>query len=367
MVTPSYYPITGGAETLIRNLSIKLNQKGIHTDIMTFNMTKKWNPHWQARIDEIDGITVYRVPGLNWYPLTHSDRTTQGINLIPGPFRNHLKGYDIIHFHVGDLTFPFFSLTTKKPKITHFHGPLDFYQKSFTSRQILKNMADIYVAISRDMQQDLKELGVPEDKIRYIPNGVDSEIFHPTGTKEKNLILFVGRVTFDKGLHVLLDALPYVRTKTEMVIIGPPEYDVDYFQRIQNQIAKENKRGIHKITYLGEQEQNVVVKWCQKASIFVLPSFREACGIAILEALSCETAVVASNIEGIREVVIDGENGLLVPTNSPIKLASSIQSLLDNESLRTKFGIEGRKFVRANFSYDSSIQKFRRIYQDLLR
>jgi glycosyltransferase involved in cell wall biosynthesis len=365
MVTPSYYPITGGAETLIRNLSIKLSQSGIHTDVMTFNMNQKWRPSWQARIDEIDGITVYRVPGLNWSPLVHSDRTTLGINLIPGRFRSYLEKYDVIHFHVGDLTFPLFSLSVGKPKLAHFHGPLDFYKKSFLSRQILKNVANLYVAISREMYQDLLELGVSENKISYVPNGVDSEIFHPAGNKEKNLILFVGRITFDKGLHVLLESLSHIRTPIEIVIIGPHEWDVDYFRKIQDKIAKENRRGIHKITYLGEQEQNVVVKWCQKASIFVLPSFREACGIAILEALSCETPVVATNIEGIREVVMDGKNGLLVPTNDPVKLASSMQYLLDNETLRTKFGQEGRKFVKTNFSYDSAIEKLRQIYEEL--
>ena len=366
MVTPSYYPITGGAETLIRNLSIKLNHAGIQNDIMTFNMNQKWKPHWQARTDEINGLTVYRIPGLNWLPLVHSDRTTLGINLIPGRFRHYLRGYDVIHFHVGDLTFPFFSLPVAKPKIAHFHGPLDFYKKSFPSRQILKKMTNLYVVISREMQQHLLELGVSENKIRYVPNGVDSEVFHPAGNKEKNLILFVGRITFDKGLHVFVESLSHIRTKTEIVIIGPSEWDIDYFQKLQDQIARENRRGIHKITYLGEQEQNVIVKWCQKASIFVLPSFREACGIAILEALSCETPVVATNIEGIREVVVDGKTGLLVPTNDPAKLASSIQYLLDNEDVRTKFGRDGRKFVMANFSYDSAVEKLRRIYEDLL-
>jgi glycosyltransferase involved in cell wall biosynthesis len=365
MVTPSYYPITGGAETLIRNLSIKLNKSGVQADILTFNMNKKWKPKLQSKIEYLDGITVYKIPGLNWLPIVHSDRLTLGVNLIPHKFRNIMEAYDVIHFHVGDLSIPVFSLKIGKPKIAHFHGPLDFYKRSYPSRKILLRMANLYVSISCEMHQALIDLGVPENNVKYIPNGVDSNTFKPAGDKQKNLLLFVGRITSDKGLHVLLKSLYNIKTKIELVIIGPSQWDTNYFQKIQDQIRKENKRGVHKITYLGEQRQSVIVEWCQKASLFVLPSFKEACGIAILEALACETAVVATNIEGIREVVFDGVNGLLVPTNDSIKLASSIQYLLDNEIVRNKFGQEGRKLVKANFSYDSAIKQFHQVYKEL--
>ncbi|MEA2066094.1 MAG: hypothetical protein U9O65_03200, partial [Thermotogota bacterium] len=132
MVTPSYYPIKGGAEAVIRNLSIKLNKIGVQTDIMTFNMNRKWNPSWQAKTEKIDDINVFKIPALNWFPMVHSDRITLGINLIPGRFRKYLKNYDVIHFHCAELTFPLFSYTVKKPKIVHLHGfSTDFYKRYF--------------------------------------------------------------------------------------------------------------------------------------------------------------------------------------------------------------------------------------------
>jgi glycosyltransferase involved in cell wall biosynthesis len=365
MVTPSYYPITGGAETLIRNLSIKLDNSGIHTDILTFNMLKKWEPQLESKREKLDNLTIYKIPGFNWFPTVHSDRITFGINLIPLKFRKIFNEYDIIHFHVGDLSLPFFSLDMQKPKIAHFHGPLDFYKKSYPSRKILLNMATIYVSISHEMYQALIDIGVPQNKIRYVPNGVDCNVFTPSGDKQKNLVLFVGRITSDKGLHILLKSLNTLKTKIELVIIGPPQWDTDYFKEIQNQIQKENTRGFHKITYLGWQPQNVIVEWCQKASLFVLPSFKEACGIAVLEALACETAVVATDIEGIREVVFNGVNGLLVPTNDSVKLTFAMQYLLDNESVLNKFGKEGRKIVKTSFSYDSAIKEFHQIYKEM--
>lgn len=365
MVTPSYYPIKGGAETLIRTFSIKLNQAGVHTDVMTFNMDKKWEPRWQSKTEEIDGCTVYKIPALNWFPLPHSDRITLGINLIPGRFRCHMERYDIIHFHVGDFTFPVFSLTTAKPKIVQLHGPLEFYRRYFLNRLVLKNIADTYIAISRSMHRDLIDLGVQPDRIRYLPNAVDTTVFRPDGNRTENLILFVGRITYEKGLHVLLKSLGSLKTKTHVVIIGPPDWDTGYFQEIQSEINNENRRGFHKITYLGTQEQDSVVKWCQKASVLVLPSFKEASSLAILEALSCGTPIVATNIDGIREVVNEGKDGILVPMNNSLQLASAIQYLLDNDTVRTNFGREARLSVEEHFSFDSAIRNLCRIYREL--
>ena len=365
MVTPSYCPIKGGAETVVRNLAIKLNQMGIRTDVMTFNMDRKWNPHWQTRMEKIDGINIYRIAALNWYPLEHSDKITLGINLIPGRFRNYLCEYDVVHFHVGDLSFPFFSLTVGKSKIAHFHGPLGFYKRYFLSKLILKKMAGTYIAISRNMYKELTDLGVKTNRIKYLPNAVDTNVFRPSGKKDDNLVLFIGRITFDKGVHVLLESLRYLKTKIHLVIIGTPAWDIEYFHEIQNQIARENRKNFHRIDYLGAQEQDCIVKWCQQASVFVLPSFKEAFPITILEALSCGTAVVATNVGGINEAVANGKDGIVVSTNNSLQLASAIQYLLDNENVRTSFGQEGRRLVTEHFSYDEAIKQLCRIYEEL--
>jgi len=367
MVTSSYYPIKGGAETVIRNLSIKLNEAGIQTDIMTFNMNQKWKPLWQARKEKIDGINVFRIPALNWLPMKHSDRITLGINLIPGRFRSQLKKYDIIHFHGEDLTFPLFSYAIKKPKIFHSHGfSLDFYKRYFLSKLILKNIADLYISISQQIRTDLIKLGIPENKIRYVPNAVDAGTFHPSGNKKDNLVLFVGRITFSKGLHVLLESLHYLKESIHLVIIGPSGWDTEYFHKILVQIGEENKKGVHKITYLGAMEQNDIIKWYQKASIFVLPSFREAFSVANLEAMLCETPVVATHVGGVPEIVKNGENGILIPPNNAVKLAEAIQYLLENESVRAKFGRQGREWVVKHFSLEAVVEKLCEIYKEII-
>ena len=367
MITPSYYPVKGGAETVVRNLSTELNKVGVQVDVMTFNMDQKWHPSWQAKIEKIDGINTIKIPALNWFPMAHSDRFTLDINLIPGKFRNRLKEYDLIHFHGKDLTFPLYSYKVKKPKIFQSHGfSLDFYKRYFISRLIFKNIADLYIPISKNMQRELIEIGIPENRIRLLPNGIDAKIFHPSEKKIDNMVLFVGRITYTKGLHILLESLRYLKEKIHLVVIGPSDWDIKYFREIVELMENENKKGIHEITYLGAQEQTNIIKWYQKAAVFVLPSFIEAVGVVNLEALACETPAIATNIGGIPEVIQHGKNGLLVPPNNAIKLAEAIQYLLDNEDVRVRFGREGRKSVVENFSYGVICKKLCKIYEEML-
>jgi glycosyltransferase involved in cell wall biosynthesis len=366
MVTPGYYPVKGGTETVVRNLSILLNKSGVHTDVMAFNMNRKWNPKWSGKIEKIDGITVFKISGLDYLPITHSPRITLGVNLIPGRFAHILKKYDIIHFHEADFSFPLFSFHIKKPKILHIHGNIDILKRDYIRRFMLKHIADLYIAISEQMRKDLTDLGIPKEKTAYLPNGIDVKKFCPSKEKEDNQLLFVGRITPGKGLHVLLKSLRYLKESTYLVIVGPSDWNLQYYQNALSTLKKINSEGKHKITYLGALDQAKIIELYQKASIFVLPSFSEGFPVTILEALSCETPVVATPVGGIPEVVRNYENGFLVPPNNPPKLAEAIQYLIDNKDIRTRMGREGRKWVTTNFSLDVITKKLCDIYQNIL-
>ena len=367
MATPGFYPIKGGTETMVRNISLELNRMDVHVDIMTFNMDRKWNPKWRGQTEEIDGITVYRIPALNWLPIQHSPRITLGVNLVPGRFTNLLKQYDIIHFHEEDFSFPLFSLLVSKPKILHFHGlHVGFYKRYHLSRIALKHLADLYISISRQMELDLAELGVPRSRIGYLPNAVNVNLFRPKGEKEDNLILYIGRITFNKGVHVLLESLCSVTKSVHLVIIGPMDCSPMHHHHILKLIERENQKGKHRITYLGGLPHEEVIDWYQKAAIFILPSFMEAFPVVLLEALSCETPVIATPVGGVPEVVRDSENGILVPANNPQKLAEAIEHLLNNREVRIRLGMKGREWVMKNFSSDVFLKKLCKIYEKVI-
>ena len=367
MVTPSYYPIKGGAETIIHDLSAKLNEIGISTHILTFNMDRKWNPRWQGKIERDDKITVYKIPALNWLPMEHSNRITLGINLIPGRFKKIVKNYDLMHFHGGDLTFPLFSCMIRKPKLFHFHGlSWEFCRRNPMSKLILKNIAHLYICLTNHMKKGIIKLGMPEEKIRILPNGVDAEFFYPAGKKEENLVLFVGRICPEKGVHILLESLAYVKTPIKLIIIGPPEWNLTYFNFLMKLIKRENNRGKHKVLYLGAKDKEEIVEWYRKASIFVLPSYREGFGVVILEALACETPVIATNVDGIPEILHDNTCGILVPPGTPQGLARAIQFLLDNKDIRVKLGRQGRTIIQKRFSLNIVVSRVCKIYSEVL-
>jgi len=366
MVAPCYYPVKGGTEITVRNLAIALNKNGVHVDVMAFNVNQIRIPKWQGKTEKIDEITVYRIPALSLFQIVQSVKITAGVNFLPGRFIHILKDYDIIHFHEIDMSFPFFSYLVKKPKIIHLHGiDYNFLKKHFISRFLFKHLVHIYISISKRMEKELTKLGIPKDKIVYVPNCVDTNLFKPQARKEDNMLLFVGRISKGKGLHILIKSLRYVREPVRLIIIGPTDWDTVYYQNILNLIERENRKGKHEIKYLGALEPSELIEWYQKASIFILPSFGEGFPVTVLEALACETPVIATPVGGIPEIVENNVTGLLIQQNSPIELAKAIQYLLTNPDMRLKMGYEGRKRVMQQYSLNVTVKKLCNIYRQL--
>lgn len=335
---------------------------------MTFNMNSKWNARWCWEIQKIDGFTVYKVPGLNWLLIEHSFRNTQGINLIPARFWHVAKKYDLLHFHELELSFPAFSLFVKKPKILHLHGfNPDILERNVIGKTIFKRVADLYIAITKQMEEDLIKVGIPENKITYLPNAINTNFFRPVKNKQSNLVLFIGRITYGKGVHILIRALNYLRTPICLVIIGPMDNDHDYCQKLLNVIQKENSKNKHKIMYLGPLDQKDILKWYQRASILILPSFWEAFPVVILEALACETAVIATSVGGVQDIIKNKETGILVKPGNSFQLANTIQYLLDNDDIRRKIASKGREQVINQYSLEVVSRKLCDIYSQLLK
>lgn len=375
MITPYFHPVLGGVETVVENLSTRLNEIGIPTDIMTFNFAAgyPYNAAWRRTKESIKGrADVIRVPALNILPnRLHSPLVTSRINLIPMRFRALLQNYDIMHFHNDvDLSFPLFSLNVRKYKVFHCHVldvTYDSYRRNPITRFVLRNAACIYITLSKLFADYLVTLGISESKIRILPNGIDTDKFRPSDQpKDRNLLLFVGRLEQKKGLPVLLESLKHLQKNVRLAIVGPT-MNMKYFRDIEDVIQKINRKTAHEVTYLGALDENEKLKWYQKASVFLCPSVSESFPMVNIEALSCGTPVVASDVGAISEVVRDHENGILVPPRRPDKLAEAIQYLLDNEKERRMYGSRGREWILQQFSSEVVVEKLLKIYKELPR
>ncbi len=371
LVSPSYEPIVGGTETFVLQLATALNAFGVHADVMTFNMDRKWKPIWR-KLSSHKNFTVYKVSALAnpiGFFAINPLRLILGINVFPKlDFKKLLNNYDVIHFcDEVDLTFPFFSAFTKKPKIMHSLTPMAFeaIRRNFFQRNIYKRIAQLYIPCPFQIASYV-EMGIPQSKILEMTSvGVNVDIFRPDESKRlDSLVLFVGRLQKLKGVHILLQALPYLKTSVHAVIIGPfDQNDPGYSESLKKTAESINAQGKHRVDLLGRKDEKELVPWYQKATLLVAPHLDQICGgLTTLEALSCATPVIATG----NEVVKDNVNGLLIPPYDADKLASSISELLENKEFRRKLGIEGRRIIEEQYSWGRIVKDLVEVYEKLL-
>ena len=376
VVTPSYFPIIGGSETLIRTLVTKLNVSGIHTDIMAFNMNKKWNPVLRKDVEHSENFTVFKVAAFNplpFFPVNPLYNLLR-INVIPSlSFKREFREYDIIHFlGEADLSMPLLSLSVIKPKIMHcvgVPGLEEQFKKHLTMKKLFvrlfQRLANLYAVFSPDEKRALLNLGISSNRIITLRYGIDTDLFRPDENKRlSNLILFVGRIDTVKGLHVLLESLQYVKPKTQVIIIGPTARD-EYFDHINEMCREVNERGFHKVEYLGSKDQHDLIPWYQKATVLARPDLVGASGegCSTMEALACGTPVI-----GVQNHVVKNDvNGLIVAPDSPEKLAEALNRVLEDEKLRERYGIAARRIMEQQFSVKSAVTRLIKVYEDMLK
>ena len=250
-------------------------------------------------------------------------------------------------------------------------------------------MADAVIAVSGQTKADIERLfNVRPERLHVIYNGIDLEEYRKTDSTgaltkygiKKPFVLFVGRITRQKGIIHLVRAIEYMDEGFQIVLCaGAPDTP---------EIGREMKEAVAKV-----QAQHGGVVWIDEmvdkptvrelysnASVFCCPSIYEPFGIINLEAMACETAVVATAVGGIKEVVVDGETGFLVPidqmSESPFEprdperfardLAARINQLMADPALCEKFGRAGRKRAEEKFGWPAIAQQTRALYEKLL-
>jgi glycosyltransferase involved in cell wall biosynthesis len=253
---------------------------------------------------------------------------------------------------------------TPRTKLSHFF----MWYLSKIEKESAKD-ATLIVTVSKYSSKRIVQLyNVDEAKIRIVPNGVDLEKFKPVKGCEKvknsikannkQCVLFVGRLVPRKGLHFLVEAAKHVAKEskeTMFIVVGDgPLKD--------HLISYSKKQGVSdNFVFLGDVHDDMLPMLYNCADVFALPSIQEGQGLALLEAQATAKPVVAFNVSGISEIVLDKETGLLVEPNS-YELANAILNLLSDSSLREKMGRYGRESVNKNFSWDTCAQRMFQVY-----
>ncbi|HPB67377.1 MAG TPA: glycogen synthase, partial [Candidatus Omnitrophota bacterium] len=251
-------------------------------------------------------------------------------------------------------------------------------------------MADAIIAVSEDTKKDILRFSrVPESKIHVIPNGINPLIYKPVQTPSaltrfgidpsRPFVLFVGRITRQKGILHLVNAIPFMKKNFQIVLCASspdtPEIGAEMAALVQK--AQVTRPGVIWIKDMISEEEKVALY--SHAAVFCCPSVYEPFGIINLEAMACATPVVASAVGGIKEVVEDKKTGLLVPVtlkkgsqiepanpkNFSKQLAVNINQLMDNEKLRGRYGHAGRQRVLKYFTWEKVAKKTLALYKKL--
>ena len=231
--------------------------------------------------------------------------------------------------------------------------------------------ADRVIAVSRKMRDDILEhFQVDPAKVVVIHNGIDPDKFRRTEARDvlarrgvrEPYVLFVGRITDQKGIFHLLEAAPKLPSGVQVVLCASAPDTPEIEARLKQALPKHPN-----VLWIGEMVPvSEVVELYSHASVFVCPSVYEPFGLINLEAMACETPVVASAVGGIVEVVEDGRTGVLVEPARPDALAAAIRALLEDPARGRAMGHAGRRRVEAQFSWSQVAQRTREVYADAI-
>lgn len=250
--------------------------------------------------------------------------------------------------------------------------------------------ADAVIAVSKETREDvLRHFDIKPEKIHVIYNGIDLDQYRKTPQTDalvrygvdpaRPFVLFVGRITRQKGIIHLVNAIPDIDPSLQVVLCAgapdTPEIGREMSERIQAVSA-----GRKDVIWIQEMlARPDVIQMYSHAAVFCCPSVYEPFGIINLEAMACETAVVASAVGGIKEVVVPGKTGLLVdphlkagtfdpedPAGFAREMARAINTVALDEKLHTSFGLNGRQRVEEHFSWAAIAQQTLELYRSLV-
>jgi glycogen synthase len=253
------------------------------------------------------------------------------------------------------------------------------------------NTADGIIAVSEQMKTDVIEAyGVAPEKVTVIHNGIDPDFYAPTFDndllKEFNInpdipfVLFVGRITRQKGISQLISAAKYFNENCQIVLCAGAPDTPEIAKETEELIAdlKSKRNGVILISEMLPREKIKVLY--SHARVFACPSLYEPFGIINLEAMSCETPVVGSAVGGIPEIIVEDETGYLIELESISRtdfnpkypeafqqnFAAKVNQLLEDETLATQMGKAGRKKVLEKFSWASIAKTTYKYYEEVI-
>ncbi len=368
IITPFFYPMVGGAETYVYELSTRLAKCGYDVTVHTsFFVKESFN---LSQFEVINGVKVYRYKPIwrNYYYYW------LWVPMISKTDVLHVCGYGHLCFSLTILRYSrkFPIISTPIGVSAPIEGP-----KSRLLRRLYDSIIGIkhlsickkIIVLAEEEKQWCITRGIKEDKIIKIPVGIPEEaflIYDPSLTKQlynlEKYILYVGRIHKDKGVVELVKAFSLVNVEVsdlKLVFVGPDDGYRDEVQKVATQLNIQDK-----IVWVGKVTQEEKYLLISNCKILVLPSKYELQGIVLVEAMAQGKPVVATNVGGVSDFVKNGWNGFLVRYGDVESLADKIKILLSDSKIYGYLSYNAKKTAE-EFKWDKIIDRYEKIYREI--
>lgn len=366
MVLSTPFPPEEGIGYYVYNLSRNLSKKGHKVTVITRGSLR-------IEIDLIDGIKIIRVPFIPIYPfyiIIHGF-------LVNKLFKSIETEFDLVHIHTPLSPI----IRTSLPIVSTIHTSLiedARHLEIVDLRSIIYKISTKYVSyplvsrlikhsevvttVSNSVAHELQKYYGFANAI-VVGNGVEERIFTPAKNNiGENYILYVGRLSYRKGLFDLLDCAKHIchNYSISFFLVGKGELEGRLRERIKDKELQD------KVILLGHVNREELIQLYQNAKTFVLPSHYEGLPTVLLEAMSCGLPVVSTSVSGCVEVVEHMYNGLLIPARSPKRMSEAISLLLEDHKLNMKLGENARKTIEERFTWEKITREIIEIYNKLI-
>ena len=391
-------PDRGSLEILIWNVAKRLKE---YVHIAIFCSGKKR----QKLREMVDGIEIFRTPKILrivdkfiefvFKFIFHNDQYVYSqycyiATILYMAICLRRRQFDVIHIFTFSQHLPWLKSFNPKSKIIINFNHIRFVDIDTKILNRRLQYADLIVGVCEFVTNRIRyKYSEYRDRCFTSLNGVDIQKFYPYNGYEKHhkgskIVLYVGRIVPEKGVHLLIEAIKMVVSKykyVKLVIMGEfkpfPAYprcahfpfmkeigslNHGYEQFIKSKVKEVQKYVELKEAMLYENMPDIY----NMADIFVHPAYIDIMPKTVLEAMACGLPVIASKTGGLPEMVLDGTTGILVPPGDAKLLADAIIKLLANDDLRITMGKRARKRVESNFTWEHVADRFLNLYSETL-
>jgi len=383
MLTPFFTGNLGGPYNVILEIVPYLGQYGVNTSIYTTSAISKFGRKRTEFFEKKhDYFKIYRFDSILRFK-----EYRISLSMIPYLLMN-AKHLDIIHSHamrsfqedVGSLI----SLTKHKPMIISAHGGIninwDYGDKipkmihdmsiGYLNKKLLNPH---YIAVAKYEVPILKQYGISEERIHFIPHGVNTNLFKPMeqpelkkelGLENSEILLYVGRIAKGKGVDKLIKMLYLVRKKNKRAKLMVVGGDAGYLSIVKELIRKYNLS--EHVIFTGYIPKYKLASYYSIASLVIYPSRQEIFGLVLCEAMACGKPVIGSDIMGPSEIIVDGKTGFTSDFENIAELSEKVITLLDDKQYLLKLGKNGLERVRRHYTWEKAAKQHLDLYKMVL-